>query len=49
MGQGGRQIGGSMMMMPSARAGVGEKAKAEAKAKRVTIVTIRCFIGIILH
>jgi hypothetical protein len=39
-------MGGSMMMIPSARAGVGgeAKAKAEAQSKRVNRATIR-FIG----
>jgi hypothetical protein len=30
-------MGGSMIMMPSARAGVGGKAKAKAEAKRKSV------------
>jgi hypothetical protein len=50
IGQGGRQMGGSGMIMPSAWAGVGDeaKAKAEAKSKRVIRATIVRFMGTIL-
>ena len=43
MGQGSKQMGGSMMMIPSARAGVAGEAmaKAEAQRKRVNRATMR--------